>query len=79
MKKILVGQMKEYMKKIKDENKILIMVAFFSISIGLWENFRQLETNQFNVEKISQILSIATLLCAIGILFVGKKITTQNI
>lgn len=30
------------MKKIKDENKILIMLALFSISIGLWENFRQL-------------------------------------
>lgn len=26
------------MKKIKDEDKILIMLAFFSISIGLWVN-----------------------------------------
>lgn len=26
----------------KKENQILIMLAFFSISIGLWGNFRQL-------------------------------------
>ncbi len=30
------------MKKIKNENQILIMLAFFSISVGLWGNFRQL-------------------------------------
>lgn len=30
------------MKNIKSENQILIMLAFFSISMGLWENFRQL-------------------------------------
>lgn len=73
--------MEQMSKKIKDENKILIMLAFYSIAIGLWENFRQLwlETNQFDVSQISQILSFATLVCAIGILFVGKKITTKNI
>lgn len=32
------------MKKIKNENQILIMLAFFSISVGLWGNFRQLWT-----------------------------------
>lgn len=34
--------MKEKLSKIKDENKILIMLAFYSIAIGLWGNFRQL-------------------------------------
>lgn len=47
----------------KDENKILIMVAFFSISRGLWENFMQLwmENNNFHVDEISQTLSLGTL------------------
>lgn len=44
------------MKKIKDENKILIMLAFFSISIGLWGNFRQLwlQDNNFSVTRNKQ-------------------------
>ena len=33
--------MGEKFVKLKDENKILVMLAFFSISKGLWENFRQ--------------------------------------
>lgn len=39
------------MKKIKSQNQILIMLAFFSISVGLWGNFRQLwlESNNFSV------------------------------
>ena len=50
------------MKKIKNENQILIMLAFFSISVGLWGNFRQLwlQDNNFAVTNISNILSIGT-------------------
>ena len=52
------------MKKIKNENQILIMLAFFSISVGLWGNFRQLwlQDNNFAVTNISNILSIGTVL-----------------
>lgn len=52
------------MKKIKSENKILIMLAFFSISMGLWENFRQLwlQNNNFAVTDISKVISIGTLM-----------------
>lgn len=73
--------MKEKLKRITNENKILIMLAFYSISIGLWENFKQLwlESNNFNVGQISQILSFATLLCAIGILIVGKKLNQNKL
>ena len=48
------------MKKIKNENQILIMLALFSISVGLWGNFRQLwlQDNNFSVTNISNILSI---------------------
>ena len=56
------------MKKVKDENKILIMLAFFSISIGLWGNFRQLwlQDNSFSVTQISNIISIGTFISVIG-------------
>lgn len=45
--------MKENKLKITNENKILIMLSFFSISIGLWGNFKQLwlEENAFTVTR----------------------------
>lgn len=73
--------MNKLFTKISNEHLILVMLAFYSISIGLWNNFRQLwmESNNFNVNEISKILSFATLICAIGILFFAKKINLQNI
>lgn len=67
--------MKEKINKLTNENKILIMLAFYSISIGLWVNFRQLwlENNHFSTSQISQILSMGTLLCALGIIVVTNK------
>ena len=64
------------MKKIKDENKILIMLAFFSISTGLWGNFRQLwlQDNNFSVTQISSIISIGTFISVIGIALIGKYV-----
>ncbi len=71
--------MKEKLSKIKDENKILIMLAFYSISIGLWKNFRQLwlQENNLDVSSISNILSLGTIICAI-LLFVITKRTNIN-
>lgn len=64
------------MKKIKIENQILVMLAFFSISIGLWGNFRQLwlQDNNFSAVQISNIISIGSLFSVIGIIFVAKYI-----
>lgn len=69
------------MKKIKDENKILITLAFFSISIGLWGNFRQLwlQDNSFPVTQISNILSIGTFMSVIAIAFIGRYITLNKL
>ena len=69
------------MKKIKDENKILIMLAFFSISIGLWGNFRQLwlQDNNFPVTQISNIISIGTFISVIGIALIGKYVTLNKL
>ena len=69
------------MKKIKKENQILIMLAFFSISVGLWGNFRQLwlQDNKFSVTNISNILSIGTLISVIIIGLIGKYIKLDKI
>jgi len=69
------------MNKIKDENKILIMLAFFSISIGLWGNFRQLwlYDNNFAVTQISNIISIGTFISVIAIAFIGKYIKLDKL
>lgn len=69
------------MKKFKSENQILIMLAFFSISMGLWENFRQLwlQDNGFSATNISNIISIGTLISVFGIIFVGKYIKLKNL
>lgn len=69
------------MKKIKDENKILTMLAFFSISIGLWENFKQLwlQSNSFNISQIGTILSIASMVSAVCIFIISTRIELKNI
>ncbi len=69
------------MSKIKSENQILIMLAFFSISMGLWENFRQLwlQANSFTATNISNILSMGTLVSVFGIILVGKYIKLKKL
>ncbi len=69
------------MKKVRQENKILIMLSFFSISIGLWENFRQLwlQNNNFSATDISNIFSIGTLVSVIGIVFVSKFVKLNKL
>ena len=69
------------MKKIKNENQILIMLALFSISVGLWGNFRQLwlQDNNFTVTNISNILSIGTLISVIIIGLIGKYVKLDKL
>ncbi len=69
------------MNKIKEENKILIMLAFFSISVGLWENFRQLwlQDNNFMVTDISNIISIGTFISVIIIALIGKYVKLNKL
>lgn len=69
------------MSKLKKENQILVMLAFFSISAGLWGNFRQLwlEANNFSATNISNIISIGTFISVFGIIFVGKYIKLDKL
>ena len=65
----------------KNENKILLMLDFFSISIGLWNNFRQLwlEDNSFSVSNISNIISLGTLISVIAIALIGKYVKLNKL
>ena len=64
--------MEQQMQKIKSENQILVMLAFFSISVGLWENFRQLwlQDNNFSPINIGNIISLGTLISVFGIFLI---------
>lgn len=66
---------------IKDSTKILIMLAFFSISMGLWNNFRQLwlQSNNMNVSEISSLLSMGTFISAILIFISAKNLKLDKI
>ena len=61
------------------ERRILIMLAFFSISVGLWENFRQLwlQDNGFIADDVSNIISIGTIVSAVGALLISKFVTPE--
>ncbi len=65
----------------KTENKILIILLLFSISIGLWNNFRQLwmQDNGLAPTEISKILSFGTLFCVVCILIFSKYIKLDKI
>lgn len=54
--------------------QIMTMLAFFSISIGLWENFRQLwlQDNGFSATDVSNIISFGTIVGALGVVLIGK-------
>ena len=63
----------------KIENKILVILLLFSISIGLWGNFRQLwmESNGLEPNQISNILGFGTLLC-VGCILIFSKYKCNN-
>ena len=72
--------MKELIKN-KNLKYIFIMIIFFSISFGLWNNFRLLwlEENSLDASEISRVMSLATFFGAISIIFISLKISMANI
>lgn len=63
------------------EWQILAMLAFFSISVGLWENFRQLwlQGNGFSATDVGNIIGIGTIASAVALLLVGKHVKMSHI
>lgn len=63
------------------ERKILVMLAFFSTSVGLWENFRQLwlQDNGFTASDVSIMTSIGLMLSVVGVIFVGYRLKMRHL
>ena len=79
MSKKVNNEMKKTAQKSKKhqlERKILTMLAFFSISSGLWLNFQQLwlEDNGYLPSEISTLTSVANLFAVGAIILVGWKL-----
>lgn len=72
--------MKELIKN-KNLKYIFLMIIFFSISFGLWNNFRLLwlEENNLDPSEISRVMSLATFFGAVFIIFISLKISMANI
>lgn len=68
-------------RQVRLERQILAMLAFFSISIGLWENFRQLwlQGNGFSATDVGNIIGLGTIASAVALLLVGKYIKMSRI
>lgn len=68
-------------KSAKIEFRILAMLAFFSLSVGLWENFRQLwlQDNNFSAGDVSMITSAGILISVIGIVIVGQRLKPRHL
>lgn len=68
-------------RHLRIERKILAMLACFSISIGLWENFRQLwlQGNSFSATDVSNIISLGMVASVVGILLVRRLVKMEKI
>lgn len=75
------GYMLSKFLNLKNENRILVMLAFFAIGVGVWANFRQLwlEDNYLTVGQISRMLGFGTMICAFVALIAAKYISPARL
>ena len=69
---------KNNISKIRDENILMIVLAFMCFSIGIWSNYRQLwlQNVGFSVSEISKLFSVA-LICSAVIAFIISFFSTK--
>lgn len=68
-------------RRVRIERQILAMLACFSISTGLWENFRQLwlQSNGFTASDISSLVSFGMALGIVGVIVAGRYVKMAHI
>lgn len=68
-------------RRVRLERQILAMLAFFSISTGLWENFRQLwlQSNGFSVASIGSLVSLGMILGIVGVVIAGRYVKMTRV
>ena len=80
-RKLHQSRKKYQSSRTRAEKKILLMLAFFSTSVGLWENFRQLwlQDNGYSASEISQITGLSTLVSVGAIILVGRFLRNNHL
>lgn len=65
----------------RTERRILVMLAFFSIAVGLWENFRQLwlQDNGFTANDVSNAISFGTLISMVGVMLISNFVRAERL
>lgn len=65
----------------RTERRILAMLAFFSIAVGLWENFRQLwlQDNGFTANEVSNVISFGTLTSMVGVVLISNFVKAERL
>ncbi len=68
-------------KKIDNKFKILLMLAFFTVAVGLWGNYRQLwlAANNLTASSISKVISIASVVAALSLAFYTQKFSLNKL
>lgn len=68
-------------RRVRLERQILAMLACFSVSTGLWENFRQLwlQSNGFTAADISNLVSFGMILGIVGVILAGRYVKMARI
>ncbi len=68
-------------KQINNQKRILIMLCFFAISIGLWGNFRQLwlADNLLNAAEIAKTMSYASILAVLYLIYYTNVISINKL
>ena len=69
--------------KNKNKNQLLILVTLglFAICVGLWGNYRQLwlASNNLTAAAIGRVMSVASIVAALSLLFYTKKFSINKI
>ncbi len=68
-------------KKIDNKILILLMLAFFTVAVGLWGNYRQLwlASNNLSAASISKVISIASIVAALSLAFFTQKFSINKL
>ncbi len=68
-------------KKIDNKNLLLLVLAFFTIAVGLWGNYRQLwlADNGLSAASIAKVISISSVVAALSLIFFTQKFTINKL
>lgn len=68
-------------KKVDNKFLILLVLAFFTVAVGLWGNYRQLwlAANNLSAASISKVISIASVVASLSLAFYTQKFSINKL